>query len=485
VNNIDWPSKRNLSTEQQQKELIAILDRTKALNLNAVVFQIRPAMDALYKSDIEPWSLYLTGESGKAPEPFYDPLEFLVTEGHKRGIQIHTWLNPYRAHFVSASTTESLAENHVVRAKPQFVRRYGTFYWVDPTDAEALAHNVSVFKDVVKRYDVDGIHMDDYFYPYVQQDPVSKKDIPFPDDANWNAYKQSGGELSRGDWRRSKVNELVQTLGKAIKEVRSTVQYGISPFGIWRPGFPKGVEGLDQYDVLYADAKLWLNEGWVDYFTPQLYWKIQQQERSYPDLLRWWMSENTKNRHIWPGLYTGRKEFRADEIVNQVVLTRFLGATGNIHFSYKAFETNYLGISDQVTTKGGVYASPALPPTTPWLDAIAPPAPTQLTAVKLDKPSSASIGLSWKPAGDPASNPEDKVFVWAIYKRQGGRWIFDVQPAHVTTLTLSPDDKGDMATTVAVAATDRLGNISSWVVVETGKAEAADGETKEKFGQVQ
>jgi hypothetical protein len=271
-----------------------------------------------------------------------------------------------------------------------------------------------------------------------------------------------------------------------VKDIRPTVQYGISPFGIWRPGHPQGIAGFDQYDKLYADAKLWLNEGWVDYFTPQLYWRIRDLQQSFPVLLKWWMSENTKDRHIWPGLFTSRvndgtpRAFNVDEIINQIVLTRFLGATGNIHFSWRPLRDNRDNINDRLTTSTSVYPTAALPPPTPWLDNEAPPAPIELTASKL---SDDAVGITWTTAGTPETNEQHQVFTWAIQSRINGRWQFSVQGG--PKLERQFNAESGIPDVVAVAAVDRLGNISPWTIVETGTAQTASPETQERFGQVQ
>jgi uncharacterized lipoprotein YddW (UPF0748 family) len=228
---------------------------------------------------------------------------------------------------------------------------------------------MAVIKDVVTRYDIDGIHIDDYFYPYKELD-ADKKPIPFPDDDTWTAYQKSGGQLSRDDWRRDAVNVFVRRMYEETKRLKPWVKVGISPFGVWRPGHPEGIAGLDQYAELYADAKLWLNEGWVDYFTPQLYWPIAQEKQSFPKLLDWWAGENTKKRHLWPGLYTSRvtgkeKGWNAKEVADQITLTRKRpDTTGVVHFSMKALVNNTGGVADELAK---VYAEPALVPETPWL----------------------------------------------------------------------------------------------------------------------
>jgi uncharacterized lipoprotein YddW (UPF0748 family) len=314
--------------------------------------------DALYESKLEPWSEFLTGEQGKSPG--YDPLAFAVEEAHKRGLELHAWFNPYRAWNPSAKGPP--AKSHLVKARPDIARKYGKHYWLNPTHPDVQAHSLAVILDVVKRYDVDGVHMDDYFYPYPERD-AKGAEIPFPDDDTWAKYRESGGKLSRDDWRRDAVNRFVKQLYADVHAAKPHVKVGISPFGIWRPGNPPGIAGFDQYGKLYADAKLWLNEGWVDYFTPQLYWPIHQEKQSYPKLLNWWAEQNTKHRHLWPGIYTGKHT--PAEIVAQIELTRASGvADGVIHFSAKAIVQNRKGVADALKK---VYAEPARVPLSPWL----------------------------------------------------------------------------------------------------------------------
>lgn len=237
VKNIDWPSKPGLSTAQQKAELLIILDRAAQLKLNAVLLQVRPACDALYASKLEPWSEYLTGKMGRAPSPFYDPLEFAVTEAHRRGLELHAWFNPFRARHNTGFST--LSKNHISRTHPEFVRTYGQQLWLDPGDKAARDYSQAVILDIVKRYDIDGAHMDDYFYPYAEKDKAGAV-IDFPDWPSWNRYLAGGGKLSRGDWRRENVNGFVHRLHDEIKARKPWVKFGISPFGIWRPDQPAG-----------------------------------------------------------------------------------------------------------------------------------------------------------------------------------------------------------------------------------------------------
>ncbi|MDQ8149789.1 MAG: family 10 glycosylhydrolase, partial [Gemmatimonadota bacterium] len=303
VSNIDWPSRPGLPTDSAQRELLAILDRAQTSGLNAVILQVRPSGDALYESTLEPWSEYLTGRQGLAPRPRWDPLAFAVTEAHRRGLELHAWFNPYRAKHSSAKTP--LASSHLATRRGRLVHRYGQQVWMDPGEPEVLAHTVRVVLDVVRRYDIDGVHLDDYFYPYPEKTRRGRP-IVFPDAGAFARYRARGGRLAKDDWRRANVDSLVRTLHDGIHRVKPWVKFGVSPFGIWRPGYPAGIRGFDAYAELYADARTWAREGWVDYLSPQLYWPSGRPEQSYPDLLRWWGEQNTLGRHLWPGNFTSR-----------------------------------------------------------------------------------------------------------------------------------------------------------------------------------
>ena len=382
VSNIDWPSKPGLPAEKQKAELIAILDKAVELKLNAVVFQVRPMADSLYESKLEPWSEYLTGTLGKSPG--YDPLAFVVEEAHKRGLELHAWFNPYRARHPSAKSPAPA--DHITKTRPDLAKPYGTHFWMNPTNTEVQDHSIAVVLDVVKRYDIDGIHIDDYFYPYKEKG-ADGKIIAFPDDDTWEKYQKAGGKLNRDDWRRDAVNTFVQRMYIETKKAKPWVKVGISPFGVWRPGHPAGIAGLDQFADLYADAKLWLNEGWVDYFTPQLYWPIAQEKQSFSKLLNWWVGENTKNRHLWPGLYTSRvtgleKGWPSKEVADQIAITRKQKNTdGTIHFSMKALVRNSGGVADELKK---TYSEPALVPETPWLAQGKPPLKPEVTRDTID-----------------------------------------------------------------------------------------------------
>ena len=450
VGNIDWPSQRGLSTAQQKAELLAILDMARQLRLNALLLQVRPACDALYQSSLEPWSEYLTGQMGKAPQPFYDPLSFAVEEAHRRGLELHAWFNPFRA---GHSTRKSgFASNHISKLRPHLVRTYGKEQWLDPGDRAVHDHSLAVMLDVVRRYDIDGVVIDDYFYPYPVRDPDGKT-APFPDGPTWNTYQQAGGRLARDDWRRENVNLFIQQLYAKVKAEKSWVKVGISPFGIWRPGHPNTVRGLDSYDVLYADSRKWLEQGWLDYCVPQLYWSIDAPEQSYPELLKWWCAHNRRKRHMWPGNSTNRvgPNRAAGEILNQVRLTRQQrGASGNVHWSVRALLRNTLGVSDVL--KREVYQQPALAPASPWLDEIAPPSP------QLDcEPDPRGVRLSWQPGATEAAAQ------WLLQFKNGSEWTTEVVPSR-HGLRIIPN-----ADVIALSAVDRCGNVSAATVVEKRK----------------
>lgn len=451
VANIDWPSRPGIPVAQQRAEMAEILDRVAALNFNAIVLQVRPSCDAMYKSELEPWSHYLTGESGKAPEdPNYDPLTEWVQGAHARGLEVHAWFNPYRAGHPSQhgrgnndKGTSAYAEDHIVNARPDLAKRYGSHYWMDPAEPEVQDHSFNVVMDVVRRYDIDGVHFDDYFYPYKERD-ANNQIIDFPDEPAWQRYVASGGTMTRNDWRRSHVDKFMQRIYEGIKAERPEVKFGLSPFGIWQPGYPEGIAGFNQYEELYADAKLWLNEGWVDYWTPQLYWPIAQLPQSYPRLLQWWIDENTHGRHVWPGL--GSYKYTADnfekgpaEVIDEIAITRGLGGTGNVHFTYNTFKNEKL--AEMLTTT--VYKNKALVPATPWLNNDVPATPSARVSGKL---------VRWQSVPD--------AIVWAVgeWRDEGANrgWQFTVLPRDTRRHNAGAD-----VSRVAVFSVSRTGNTSA------------------------
>jgi uncharacterized lipoprotein YddW (UPF0748 family) len=464
VANIDWPSRPNLPPDKQQAEAIAILERAKALNLNAIVLQVRPAADAIYPSTIEPWSEYLTGLQGQAPRPLYDPLQFWIKEAHARGIELHAWFNPYRAR---QTVGKAAAPNHISRTQPAVVKNYGKLQWMDPGEQAASDQTLAVVLDVVRRYDIDGVHVDDYFYPYpidaagadngALDGKAASKELDFPDWASWQRYVSSGGKLDRASWRRQNVNKLIEALYTGIHREKSWVRFGISPFGVGRPDRrPVGIVGFSQYDKLYADVELWLDNGWLDYLTPQLYWPIAQKPQAYDVLLDYWLAQNRRGRHVWPGLFTSRigapsKEYQPQEILDQIDVTRTRPAAGgHVHFSMAALMENRKGIADKLSSAS--YPGQALVPASPWLGNTLPGVPVV---------QSARSGRATRLLLTAGTNNA----LYAVWARYGDEWRFTVVPAARVDWLLPDDARLGAANAVVVSAVDRLGIESARVKV--------------------
>ena len=444
--NIDWPFSDKLLAEQQKTEFIKIVDRLAQMNFNAIILQVRPAGDALYPSQLEPWSAWLTGSPGKPPQPYYDPLTFVISESHKRNIEVHAWFNPYRAK-VSAKTPANV-HPHLSVTNPECVYPWGDEMWMDPGIPLVQDKTYNVILDVVKRYDIDGIHFDDYFYPY----PINGQE--FPDSKTYNNYRSNGGKLNLGDWRRENVNSLIQRLAQGIRSVKPNVKFGISPFGIYRPGQPPGSRGLDAYEALYADSKKWLESGWVDYLTPQLYWRIDQTAQSYPMLLNWWLDNNPKQKHIYPGNNLGRldgNKWTVAEINQQITITRNEDkrlALGNVFFSMKAFSENRQQIYDSF--KSNTYAQPALVPAMPWQQGTAPSRPAKLEVKQVGN----SSVLKWENSTDP------NIRSWTLYQKTDSNWkLLKILNAATTEVAV---EKG----TYALCAVNKMALESVGVYIE-------------------
>ncbi|BDU72850.1 glycoside hydrolase family 10 protein [Mesoterricola silvestris] len=407
VANIDWPSRPGLGAEAQRQEARDLVALARARGLNALILQVRPGADALYPSALEPWSEYLTGEQGRPPSPCYDPLAFWIREAHAAGLELHAWFNPYRARPSSAHSP--LAPGHVARARPGLVRAYGDQLWLDPGEPEALERALAVILDVVRRYDVDGVHIDDYFYPYPVKDAAGQP-VDFPDEAPWRAYLAAGGTLSRPDWRRHNVDALVERIYAEVHRVRPTVRVGVSPFGVGRPG-----PGFSQYEELYADVETWLARGWVDYLAPQLYWKRDSPGQPFGPLLDYWQGRNVLGRHVWPGLFTSRilgpDPWPAEEIIGQIREARDRRSGGHVHFSLKALRGE--------AGAALAYDGPALVPASPWLGAPAPQAPVVSVKRTAD-------GLRVQAADCP--------WLLALWARYGSAWRFFTLPGGEGTL---------------------------------------------------
>ena len=418
VANIDWPSKPGLTVEAQKQEARKLIAHARRLGLNTLILQVRPAADALYASQLEPWSEYLTGQQGKAPEPLYDPLAFWIEEAHGAGLELHAWFNPFRARHASARSP--LAANHVANTRPDLVRAYGDQLWLDPGEPDAVEHVLAVILDVARRYDVDGIHLDDYFYPYPILDETGQK-VDFPDEPSWQAFLAKGGTLSRADWRRRNVDEFVERLYQEVHREKPQVLVGLSPFGIGRPDRrPSCVTGFSQYDEIYADVELWLEQGWLDYLVPQLYWPRNSFGQPFGTLLDYWRAQNPKGRHVWPGLFTSHiglpDPWPAEEITGQIQLARTCGGSvGHAHFSLIALDKDYGGIFGSLS---GIYEGPALVPATGWLGGATPSAPA---ARLLASPSDPSVVRVEVAKGDVP-------WLLAVWGRYGDAWKFFVLP---------------------------------------------------------
>lgn len=374
VTRLDWPSTSDPAA--QRSELIAMLDELKEAGINAVMFQVRTEGDAMYESDLEPWSYWLTGEQGTAPDPLYDPLEFAIEEAHARGMELHAWFNPYRA--VRGSGYEQ-APNHVTATHPEWLLTFDNIQIFDPGIPEVRDHVSEVILDVVERYDIDGVHFDDYFYPY-PPNHISDEDQ--------ETFETHGGDFEDiGDWRRNNVNLLIEQIHEGIESTKPQVKFGISPFGIWQNGVPPGIIGLDAYNVIFADAVTWLDEQWLDYLTPQLYWAFGGGQ-DYGSLAPWWAEHAAANdRHLYPGHGLYRSEsatfsgslFAADEVPRQVRFNReHEDISGSVFFRARNI-TLYTskGFADSLETD--LYRFPALTPVMDWHDQDAPPPPGMLS----------------------------------------------------------------------------------------------------------
>ncbi len=420
VANIDWPSQPGLSQERQQMEFDSLMDVAKSMNLNAVFVQVRPAGDAMYKSPVIPWSRYLTGYQGAAPgDSLYDPLEYMVKSAHSRRLEFHAWFNPYRATF--DLDTAALSPLHPLKALPPATRnqwffRYGTKYYFNPANPSVMRYLVNTITDVVTRYDIDGVHFDDYFYPYKE----AGQEI--------NDYDQFAtnprGFTNIEDWRRSNVNSLVEQVSMSIKKIKPQIRFGVAPVGVWRniSRDPMGSDtkvSMTCYDDLYADVLHWLRNGWIDYVAPQLYWSIGFSVADYAKLVDWW-SRNAYGKHVYIGHAAYKVDrdladpnwYQADQINKQIALNRSNpGVQGSIFFSIKQLMRNPLGLQDSL--RRSLYATQAITPSMNWLSKV-PPATPQICKVK-GTPS--SVKLAWNVCD--LLTGEEMPYYFGIYRFRG------------------------------------------------------------------
>ena len=486
---LDWPASSTVSTQKSQ--LISILDGMQKANMNAAVFQIRPACDAFYASDIEPWSNWLTGTESQAPDPYYDPLTFAIEEAHERGIELHAWFNPYRA---KKGNDSGVSIDHVFNKHPEWILAVGTkknsgntYYALDeretkdgkatdyilnPGMADVREYVLGVIMDVVNRYDIDGVHMDDYFYPY--------SGISNEDQATF--AEENRGFTNIGNWRRDNVTLLIKSINDSIKIVKPHVKFGMSPFGIWKNGVPSGIVGLDAYSVIYCDAVAWLNGKYIDYLTPQLYWPFGGGQ-DYGKLMPWWADQAKKNgRH----LYTGNAPYRisdfnwdADELPRQIRLNRNTdGCYGSVYFRVNyGLLNNPKGFLDSL--KNHYYEYPALTPQMSWNDSTPPIDPTWIDVTE----SNDIAIIRW--SHDLPTKSDDDLYRYIVYK-----WPesilpdFDI-PEYIYTITTPSDpdsvtDNDYNGYIYGVAALDRLNNESN-IVTNTGSAIQFTGKVLKGF----
>ncbi len=423
VYNLDWPSRAGLSAGQQKAELLGILNKAVQLKLNAIILQVRPNGDALYKSGIEPWSSWLSGP-GKSPG--YDPLAFAIAEAHRRGIELHAWFNPFRA----TIDGRPIGRGHIASRQPGLIKRAGKTTMLDPSKSAAQSHVLNVIMDVVRRYDIDGVHLDDYFYPYPPHHNIADGRTPAQ--------------------RRAVIDAFVQKLYRSVKSAKPWVRVGISPFGIWQPGYPQGVQaGVNAYEHLACDARKWLAKGWVDYLSPQLYWRIEGPQ-SFTALMQWWSAINP-NRPVWPGIASVRINSSEDpgrpasEIGAQIDYSRRLArqSAGQLYWSWKSIGTNRGGVQAQLEAR---YRGYAVPPAMPWCGNARPAAPVvQLQMTRR------GVGLVWQPQDGSARK-------WVVQARRDGRWAtLCVLPGSRRNVTL-PASMLSGADRIAVRPISACGN---------------------------
>lgn len=451
---------RGMPTEKLKQNLIGQLNSLQKAGINAIIFQVRPEADALYASRLEPWSRFLTGVQGKEPEPYWDPMQFMIDECHKRGMEFHAWINPYRT---KTTLKSELAPNHVYNIHPEWFVTYGDQLYFDPALPESRRHICMVVSDIVSRYDVDAIHMDDYFYPY----PIKGKD--FPDDASFARF--GGGFSNKGDWRRSNVNVLIKKLHETIREIKPWVKFGVSPFGIYRneSSDPLGskTKGLQNYDDLYADVLLWAREGWIDYNIPQIYWHIGHPVADYETLVKWW-ARNTENRPLFIGQSVMNTVQNADpknpsinQLPRKMALQRaYQTIGGSCQWPASAVVENAGKYRDALIAEYHKY--PALPPVFDFMDNEAP------AKVRKMKPVWTEDGyiLFW--TAPKYKEEMNRAVQYVVYCFNDKEKVNIDDPSHIVAITRDnfyklPYEDGKTKYRYVVTALDRLHNESKSV----------------------
>lgn len=452
---------KDMSPSQMKKSFIRKLNFLQACGINAIIFQVRPEADAFYKSDIEPWSRFLTGEQGVAPEGNFDPMAFLIQECHKRNMEFHAWLNPYRAGTIGST---HFASSHIYYKHPEWFVTYNKQILFDPGLPECRQFICKVVRDIVSRYDVDAIHMDDYFYPY----PVAG--VSFPDDKSFQKYGLQKGytEKQRGDWRRENVNALIQDLRRTILLAKPWVRFGISPFGIYRnkkstpDGSGSNTNGLQNYDDLYADILYWVKQGWIDYTIPQIYWEIGHSAADYITLIKWW-NANAYDRHLYIGQDVART-MKADQLTRKMRYERSLPyVKGNCFWPANEILWNNKGVADSL--RQNYHRYPALIPAYTHQHDRSPKKVSQLKATWTPE----GYFLHWE-AEQSRSNPELASY-FVIYRFRKGESIDIEDPSKIVTITREtsyqlPYKKGTTTYRYVVTAVDRFHNESKGKTVK-------------------
>ncbi len=484
----EWPSRPGLPTDRQQAELMALLDRARDLRLNAVIFHVRTGADALYPTTRAPWSAYLTGDLGQPPSPMYDPVAFAVKEAHARGLQFHAWFNPFR---VSNSRDARHTPGDVASEHPSWVVKYGSQLWIDPGVPAARQAVLEDILEVVDRYDIDAVHLDDYFYPYLEERTIHRRvrrhrrwhritihqTLRFPDENSWRQYGRAQGWTDRADWRRANIDAFIRELYQQVKAHKPWVEVGISPFGIWRPGSPAGITGLDAYSEIFADSRRWLREGWLDYIAPQLYWSLDNDEHRFTRLDEWWRAQNRLGRHVWPGLFTAQaagwenwppREIEAEIDTLRAVRRGSGESLGHIHVRLKSLLAGQTGAVGDLL-RDDAYRTGAVPPSSPWLGPTAPLAPMVTLAAEPLTVADVLQRIEGRaaPAVAVAPAPTDTVPLrwWVVQVRGGdGRWTTTIYPASESRLPLTPPG-GGMPSAAAVRALSRTGIASAPALV--------------------
>ncbi|HPT12908.1 MAG TPA: family 10 glycosylhydrolase [Bacteroidales bacterium] len=457
VANIDWPSKPGLTVAEQQQEFDNLIRVFKEYKLNTIVFQIRPCADAFYASALEPWSRWLNGEQGKAPDPFYDPLDYAIKKCRTEGMDIHVWLNPYRA---LADTSQTVTSDHLLKRHPEWFLTYGKTVYFNPGLQETRDFVARVASDIVRRYDIDAVHMDDYFYPY------RIANVEFPDDSTFRANPNGFSADRKDDWRRNNVDLIIKQIHDSIKVIKPWVEFGISPFGVWRNADKDSTgsatrAGQTNYDDLYADILKWQKEGWIDYVTPQLYWERGMKVANYTVLADWW-SKNSYGCQVYIGQAPYRLSHksknkswrRAGEITGQIKLNRtYPNIMGSMYFSGKSFIKDPLRLKEKLNRS--LYKYPALTPVN-----------NRITPINPEKPLNAAISregdnvtLNW------TKGTSTKNFI--VYRFRKGKTADMGNPANIfavtssTSVTFKKERKNDPEKYMYVVTSQSYTNMES------------------------